>query len=289
MQHVDILQNKVGDELLDLKHDQQGLEVFDSKPVFRQTLTNSTIKKPRQNLLTMTETPRARPQENPFINLLVNILLPVMVLNKGSHYVDPRIALAIALSFPILYGVQDYYRRRHKNYVSLIGIFNVMLTGSLVVMNLNGIWFAIKDASLPFVLGLLVLGSAWTKTPAARLLFCNPQFLDMTAIDHELNERGEALKFNELLKRTTIWLSLSFFISAVCNFFLAYHVFEAIDPNLEMHAQTLLLNAQIARMTWMGFAIIALPLMVFSGILVYLFLKGVSRMTGIALNNLVKT
>lgn len=236
----------------------------------------------------MTDKPKP-PPENPLLNLLLNIILPVSVLNKGSHYVDPRLALALALSFPLIYGIQDYYRRRHKNYVSLIGIVNVMLTGSLVLLNLNGMWFAVKDASLPFVLGLVVLGSAWSQSPAAKLLFCNPQILNMDMIDRKLAERNLVDRFKALLKQTTILLSISFFISAVCNYFLARHVFEKIDPSLEAHAQTLMLNEQIAKMTWMGFAMIALPLMVFSGALVYYFLRSLGKLVEEPLTSLLRT
>src|SRR5689334_6352051 len=102
------------------------------------------------------------PQENPFLNLVINIFLPVMILNKGSLYLDPRLTLLVALCFPLAYGIQDYIRRRHKNYVSLLGMVNIALTGSLALMQLQGIWFAIKEACLPALLGVLVLGSAWT-------------------------------------------------------------------------------------------------------------------------------
>lgn len=229
------------------------------------------------------------PNENAFLNLIVNILLPVMVLNKGSHYLGPRQALIVALLFPLIYGVQDYIRRGHKNYVSLIGIFNILLTGGLALMSLHGKWFAFKEAVLPSLLGVLVLGSAWTKTPAARLLFCNPQVLDMDLINARLREFGRESLFEALLRRTSLWLSGSFFISAVCNFVLGLRIFADIDPSLETAAQDQILNEQIAQMTWMGFAVIALPLMVFSGTLIYLFIKRISEMTETPMNNLMKT
>lgn len=232
---------------------------------------------------------KSTPPENPFLNLIINILLPVLLLNKASHYLDPRLTLALALCFPLGYGLQDYIRRGHKNYVSLIGVFNVCLTGSLVLMNLKGIWFAFKEATLPLILGGLVFGSAWTANPAARMLFCNPQILDMDKISERLAQFGREVDFLKLLQRTTLWLSLSFAISSICNFLLALRIFTDIDAKLEASAQSQMLNEQIAHMTWMGFLIVALPLMVFSGILVYAFLKGLSRLTEIPVNDLLKT
>jgi hypothetical protein len=157
-----------------------------------------------------------------------------------------------------------------------------------VLLNLRGGWFAFKEAVLPIILGLIVLGSAWTEQPAARLLFCNPQVLDMVVIEDKLKAFSRQSEFLSLLKRTTMWFSLSFFISASCNFVLALHIFKDIDPSLAASAQDQALNEQIARMTWMGFATIALPLMIFSGILVYAFLRQLSRLTEIPLNSLVK-
>lgn len=229
------------------------------------------------------------PKENPFLNLFINILLPVVVLNKGSQYFDPKVTLMIALSFPLIYGIQDYIRRGHKNYVSLIGLLNIALTGGLALMSLEGIWFAVKEASLPALLGLMVFFSTWSKNPAARLVFCNPQVLNMELIDQRLREFGREEQFRALLKRTTLWFSLSFLISAILNFGLAFRIFSAIDPTLETAAREEMLNQQIAQMTWAGFAVIAAPLMIFSGVLVYFFIKRISEMTETQIQTLLKS
>ncbi len=228
-------------------------------------------------------------KENPLLNLVINILLPVMILNKGAKYMDARWTLLIALCFPLIYGLQDYIRRKHKNYVSLLGIVNILLTGGLALMSLKGIWFCFKEASLPLFLGILVVFSAWTKNPAARMMFCNPQVMNMALIEERLTALMKQSEFLVLLKRTTLWLSISFFISSIMNFILAYNIFVDIDPSLATGAHDQVLNEQIARMTWMGFAVIALPLMLFSGTLVYLFLKRVSAMTELPINSLIKS
>lgn len=48
--------------------------------------------------------------ENPFINLLFNVILPVMVLNQLSKRAGPdgpTIALVAALAIPLGYGAYD--------------------------------------------------------------------------------------------------------------------------------------------------------------------------------------
>ncbi len=234
----------------------------------------------------MKQTP---PPDNPLLSLVINILIPVMILNKGGKYFPPQYTLAVALCFPLVYGVQDYWRRRHKNYVSLMGLVNISLTGSLAILNLHGMWFAFKEASLPFFLGCLVLGSAFTANPAARMMFCNPHLLKMELIDEKLRLAAKESAFARLLRSTTLWLSVSFFISSVANFVLAWHIFTDIDANLSQSDQMSELNGQLAHMTWMGFAVIALPLMIFSTVLIYSFLKRLSAMIDIPIDGLVNS
>jgi hypothetical protein len=228
-------------------------------------------------------------KENPLLNIVINILLPVIILNKGSKFIDARLTLLVALCLPLGYGLQDYLRRGHKNYVSLLGLINILLTGGLALMSLTGIWFAVKEASLPLVLGIMVFASAWSRNPAAKMMFCNPQVLNMKEIEERLVQFVRERDFLALLKRTTLWLSVSFFISSVMNFVLAWRIFQDIDPALAGEQHTQVLNAQIAQMTWMGFAVIALPLMVFSGFLIYFFLKRVSALTELPINALIKS
>ncbi len=232
---------------------------------------------------------RNAPPENPFLNILINIILPVVVLNKGDQYLDPKTLLVIALALPLGYGIHDYIRRGHKNYVSLLGVVNILLTGGFALMKLEGIWFALKEASLPLILGLMVLFSRWTKNPAAKMFFYNPQVLNIDLVEERLNDRGRTEEFTRLLQRTTLWFSFSFLISAILNFLIAYWIFADIDPGLENAARERILNEQIARMTWMGFVVIAGPLMIFSGVLVFRFLRRLSTLTDLPINSLLKS
>lgn len=227
--------------------------------------------------------------ENPFLSLIINILLPVVILNKGTPHLGPQPALLLALAFPLGYGLQDYIRNRHKNYVSLLGVINIVLTGGLALLHLQGKWFAVKEALLPASLGVLVFFSARTKQPAAQMLFCNPQVLNMNEIDAAIDARNNRLAFRTLIQKTTFWLSLSFFISALLNFVLGLKIFTEIDPSLLATQQAEILNQQIAKMTWAGMLVIALPLMAFSAVLITWFLKKMTALTGLSMNELLKS
>ncbi len=227
--------------------------------------------------------------ENPFLSLFVNILIPVLILNKGAHFLGPRgslWALLLALSFPLIYGLRDYILFRNKNYVSILGGVNACLTGGLALFHLSGSWFALKDATLPYCLGTYVLISSFTDKPFTKMFFLNPQILKVDVLETALHAKGTSGDFNRLLKKGARFFSLSFFISGTLNFLLALRVFTEIDPALAETERSQILNEQIAHMTWMSLAIIALPLLCFTALFLLWFFRQLTRLTGLALDDL---
>ena len=58
-------------------------------------------------------TQTAQKPENPWLSLGINIAIPALVLMKlsGPEYLGPVYALIFALSFPLIYGIQDLVRQ----------------------------------------------------------------------------------------------------------------------------------------------------------------------------------
>lgn len=218
----------------------------------------------------MKENPAQR--ENPLLNILFNIAIPIFILNKGSKWVGSKEALVLALAFPIVYGIYDYIKQRKANYISLLGILNVGFTGGFALLSLEGIWFAVKEASFPILVGSFVLFSAFTKNPFIKTLFLNPQLLKMDSILKSITEKNCEKEFDVLLKNGTILLSLSFVLSAILNFSLAYYIFTPIALNLMDEQRAEILNEQIAQMTQWSFVVIMIPSMIsLIAIMIYLF------------------
>jgi hypothetical protein len=227
--------------------------------------------------------------ENPLVSLIVNILLPVLILHKGAHYLGtngPLWALLLALSFPLGYGIRDYLRTQTKNYVSMIGVLNACLTGGLALYQFEGSWFAFKDASLPYCLGLYVLISSYTDKPFAKMFFMNPQILKIDALQRALDEKNKNAEFDRLLRNGTRFFSFSFFISGTVNFFLALRIFEKIDPALPADQRAQLLNQQIAHMTWMSLTVITVPLIAFTTLFLFWFFRRLGDLTGLSMDDL---
>ena len=105
-------------------------------------------------------------RENPFFNISFNIVIPIIILNKGHLFFGPSsgvLVLLLSLFFPIFYGVCDLIKHKRKNIISAFGILNVLFTGGLALYKLDGIWFAVKEALFPLLIGVFVLISAYGK------------------------------------------------------------------------------------------------------------------------------
>lgn len=230
-------------------------------------------------------------RENPFISILFNVVLPVAILQQLSKRLGtngPLIALIVALLLPLGYGIWDYLRNHHKNYVSLFGLISVLFTGGFALLRLEGLWFAVKEAAFPALLAIGVAASALSKKPFMATLFCHEHILRMSVIEQKLSERGTQREFASLIRRATLWLALSFVLSSVLNYVLARRIFTELDPSLAEAARSELLNSQIAQMTGWGFVAIALPMMVFTGGVLFFFLRTLSSLTGLKMEDLTK-
>lgn len=154
--------------------------------------------------------------ENPFSNVLFNILIPVIILNKGHKWgLDPRQAVVLALIFPLFFTIKSLIQTRKVGFIPVLGLLNVLISGTLTLLSLGGIWFAIKEAAFPLLIGVFVLASAFTQSPFFESLFMNPATFDVDKLESKLETEDKEHHFHLLMKKSTIYLSASFLMSAV--------------------------------------------------------------------------
>ena len=225
----------------------------------------------------MTQPKPPAKKENPLINLVCNIVVPTLVLMKFSseRWLGPLYGLIVALAFPIGYGIYDLARRKKTNFLSILGFVSVLLSGGLALIKVGGIWFAVKDALLPTLIGVAVLASLRTKKPLVRELFYNDQILDVARIDAALDARGERAHFDRLLRRASLGLALTFLASAPVNFALALYVLKSPPGTPEF-------NAELGRMHILVWPVIAIPSMAAMMIVFWRLLNGRSALTGLS-------
>ncbi len=233
--------------------------------------------------------PMAEPkQENAFLNLLFNIIIPVLILNKGSAKLGAFYALVIALAFPLVFGLVDLYRKRKWNPFSLLGFTNVLVTGSLAVAGLGGIWFSIKEAFFPLLIGLFVWISSGRKNPFVSNFLLNAHTMHVDLIHEKLKEHQKEGEFLKHLQFSTKLLACSFFLSATLNFLLAERIFLPLDPTLDAEAKSQLLNQQIAEMTTWSSVVIVVPSIIFLMGILWHLLKGIRELTGLKTEDILK-
>lgn len=229
----------------------------------------------------MSSEPKKASGENTILNLLCNIVIPVLILNKLTARLGPGTALILALAFPLTYGAWDLIRRRKANPFSLLGMLNILITGGLAWIGINGFWFAVKEAAFPLLIGIFVLASSWSKKPAVAMLFVNPALFNMDRMNESLKQHGREKEFERLLQRATRWLACSFFLSAALNFILASRIFLPMADGLDAATISTQLNDQIATMTQWSMLVILLPSMVFLSAILYGLIVQVRKLTGL--------
>ena len=233
--------------------------------------------------------------EHPFISLVFNIVIPVLILNKGHSVFGIEFSattvLLVALALPVSYGAWDWYQNKRKNLVAAFGIINVLFTGGLALLKVKGIWFAVKEAGFPFLIGVFVLISAYIKKPFFERLVTHSPLLNWQLIESKITQAQNTLMLKNKLKmlfiKATILFSYSFFISAVLNFILAIYIFTDSPPDVSSAESNIILNKKIADMTWLGFVVIGLPLTVFTMGIFWWFLKKLSYITGLSIEQLL--
>lgn len=220
----------------------------------------------------------AEKQENLLLNLVFSIVLPSVLLVQLSKpgRLSPMWGLVIALAFPVAWGVYDLATRRKWSFFNIVGVISVVLTGVLGLYQVAAIWIAVKEAAIPLLFGIAVLGSQWTATPLVRTLLYNEKLIDTPKVAAALAGRGNALAFERLLAHTAWLLTGSFFLSATTNFLLAQYLLKSPPGTPEF-------NAEMGTMVAWSWPVNVLPSMAVTGFALFYLFRGIKRLTGLTM------
>lgn len=210
------------------------------------------------------------------INILFNIIIPVLILTKlcSDDYLGPVIGLIAALVFPLSYGAYDFIIKKKKNLIAILGFVSVLLTGIVGLMKFPPEMIAVKEALIPFSIGLINLISINTDLPLIKIFIYNKELIDVERIEKTLNENGTKLHFEKALAKASVFLSGSFFISAILNYVLAKLVVDGVPGTMEF-------NADLARMTLLTFPVIVIPTMIITGLIFWYLFKTIKKLSGL--------
>jgi hypothetical protein len=227
--------------------------------------------------------PPAKP-ENLLVNLAFNVAIPAMLMGQLSkeNRLGPVWGLLVALLFPLGYGVYDYIARRKTNALSVLGIVGVLISGIFGILKLGGIWFAVKDAALPAVIGIALLVTMRSREPLVKTLFYNDTVMDVPRIETALRARGTEEGFTALLWRCSLLIALAFFLSGGLGFALARYVLKSPGGTPEF-------NAELAKMHWLSVPIIMVPVMAMMMVALWRLIRGMKALTGLTTDEIFKT
>lgn len=218
--------------------------------------------------------------------IIVNVILPIVILNKMTAAWGAVPTLLVALAFPIAGGIYEKIKANKWSMISLLGFVNILITGALALSGLNGIWFALKEAIFPSLVGLFVFYSAKTSSPFMQTLFLNPKTVKVDLLKEKIEEKGMSETFQGWIQSSTRQLSLSFFMSAVINFAIGLRVFAPILETLSFEERNQILNKQIAEMHSMSFMILTVPSFLAIFFIFTRLLKKIEATTGIKSDDL---
>lgn len=226
---------------------------------------------------------RARPgRENIFLNLAFNIVLPGLILSKLSpeDRLGPLAALLLGISFPLGYGLYDLATRHKWNVLSVVGLLSVSLTGGFALMEVDGFWFAVKEASVPALFGAALLATIGSGRPFVREFVLNESVIDVPRLESALDSHGTRREFDALLRSATWWMSAAFALSAVLNFVLARVILRSPSGTPEF-------TAELGHMTWLSWPVIALPSTVLTMLILWRLMAGIHELAGLDLDDLL--
>ena len=225
--------------------------------------------------------PASKP--NPLLEIAITIIVPAVVLMKfsGADSLGPLRGLLLGLVFPLGWGLWDGWRRHKLNWLAVLGVVSTLLTGGIGLLALDAQWLAVKEAAVPSLIGVVILGSVWTRTPLIHLLVFNAQLFDVERVNQGLRSKGTAPVFEQRLRQSTAMLAGTFFFSAVANYALARWV--VTSP-----AGTEAFNQELGRLTLLSYPVIAIPSMLMMMALLFWLARQARDLTGLDLGDMLQ-
>jgi len=230
---------------------------------------------------TYTEKPPGH-KPRPIIDLLVSIVIPSVILMKlsGDDALGASTSLIVALSFPLGWGLFELLKYRKYNFIALLGLISVLLTGGIGLLQLDTQWLAVKEAAIPGLIGIAVLVSTRTRYPLIRTLLYNPTVMDIGKIKRKLEALGNTAAFESRLLNATYLLGGTFFFSSVMNYSLAKWIVHS-------PAGSAAFNEELGRLTLLSYPVIAIPSMLMMLAIFYYLWRTIHGMTGLALEDIL--
>ncbi|GAA5494664.1 hypothetical protein SAMN02745181_3054 [Rubritalea squalenifaciens DSM 18772] len=238
-------------------------------------------------------------QENPLLNILINVLAPVLILSHCSkevgkfYHIGPVWAMTAALALPLGYGIWHFINHKKLNIFSCVGLGAILLTGLITIYLWSSeaakphvaLIFGLKEAIQPLLLGSLFLITHRTPSPLFRTFIYNESIFDIRNIEKVIAEKESHPDYEALIWKSTLLFFGSFCISAILNMGLAYYFLGDLTPSTPDWKEVY--NSKVAQITGWGFLVIGAPLMLVGGYILFTMIGGLKKLTGLDTDRLM--
>ena len=226
-----------------------------------------------------TPTPK---RENIWLNIGLNVIVPSVLMSKGSDWLSlaPAPLLVLSLAFPAAYGIYDFVTRRKCNFFSILGLVSILISGGVGLLELDKDWIAIKEAAIPALFAIAVLASLKTSFPLVRTFLYSPELFDVPKVEAALIENKNESQFEKLMTRCTLYLAGSFLLSAVLNYLLAKYFIRSETGSPEF-------VSEMGAMTFWSYPVIMVPTMAVMIFALNQLVNGIEKYTGFDLNDIL--
>lgn len=214
-------------------------------------------------------------QENLWVNLAFNIIVPAIILSRFSNdeYLGITAGLLVALAFPLAYGVMDFFQRDKINIFSVLGVISTLLTGSISLLKLGPEYIAIKEAAIPAIIGIAVLVSTWTPYPLVSKLILNDNVFDLERLQAAIDLHNGQSLLDAALRTSSYLVAFSFAFSSTLNYLLATWIVVS-DPGTAAY------NEQLGKLTALSYPVIALPSTLLMAVALFYLMHRIKKITG---------
>lgn len=246
----------------------------------------------------MPDTLKNTNKENPIYSLCFNILIPVIILNKGINWIHKILiyygkeesvseisnsseissfVFFIALIFPVFYFFYDLFKRKKINFISILGFINILLTGGIGVfgakLGLSRNWFIIKEGLFPFIIGVMLLLMSVYRKSLFNDFLMNEVLFDNIKIRKSIKEDMYE-EFEKIIRKTGYYFITGLFVSCIIQFVLASLIVVS-DPGESSF------NKEVSTMTWVSYLGVLIPTMLIVGRGYWGLIIGIERITGL--------
>lgn len=217
------------------------------------------------------------------INLVFNILIPTLILSKLSeeHQLGPVWALVVALAFPVAFGLWELQQSKKVNFLSVLGVISVLLTGGMSLLQLDPAYIAIKEAAVPGLIAVIVLVSQRSKYPLVKKILLNDELMDLAKLDASLKANQAEQLFADKLQNCAYLVAGAFTLSSVLNYALAKYLLVSAPG-------TAAFNEELAKMTAMSYPVIVLPVTVVLMIAIFYLFSQIGKVTGESIESFLR-